>query len=190
MMELSIESLFPQFLLNDKNGYALAKAIETALEITCNIVQTGIDTVLDVDTMPEWRLDEMAGELGCLYDYTGTLEQKRKWIRDSTPYYAAFGTKQAIYNYLIGVFDAANVEEFWEYQGNPFRFRVTVGGEWTVDKAAWAMKAIAATKNVRSLLDNIAIGHAASVTVIAQCSALAVIPYPLCGTAICGDDGL
>ena len=120
MMELSIENLFPQFLLNDKNGYALAKAIEKALEIVCEKAQTGVNTVLDVEAMPEWRLDEMAWELGCLYDYTATLDQKRKWIRESTPLYAAYGTVQAIYNYLQGMFNETTVEECWEYGGDPF----------------------------------------------------------------------
>ena len=78
MIDFSIMQLFPDFLLADKNGFAMAKAIEKALQIMCDTVQTGVDTVQNVDKMPEWRLDEMAWELGCLYDYNASIDAKRK----------------------------------------------------------------------------------------------------------------
>lgn len=81
MMEIVMERLFPKYLLNDKNGYALAKAIIKGMEIFIQTVQSGIDTVLDVDKMPEWRLDELAREYNCLYDYNEDIETKRRWIR-------------------------------------------------------------------------------------------------------------
>ena len=188
MMEISIENLIPRFLLEDRNGYALAKAMEKALEIVCEKTQTGVNTILDVEAMPEWRLDEMAWELGCLYDYTGTLDQKRKWIRESTPLYAAYGTVQAIYNYLQGMFDEIAVEEFWEYDGNPFHFRVIVDGGWTVAKAKWVLKAINATMNVRSVLDSVSVGCRSAVSISGTSGMIVRVPYLLCGETLCGKD--
>ena len=66
MIDFSITHLFPEFLLADKNGFAMARAIEKALQIMCDTIQTGVDNVQDVEKMPEGRLDEMAWELGCL----------------------------------------------------------------------------------------------------------------------------
>ena len=57
--------------------------------------------------------------------------------------------------YLDGVFDSVKVEEWWEYGGDPCHFRVIVTGEWSEEAAIWAEKAVAATKNVRSILDGI-----------------------------------
>ena len=190
MNTFTIASLVPKFILGDRTGYALAKAIEKALTIMSDTVQQGIDLVMNVDTMPEWRLDEMAWELGCLYDYTASIEEKRRWVRDSMPLFAAYGTPQAIYNYLQGVFDDISVEEAWQYGGAPYHFRVTVSGEWNARKRAWMQTAIASTKNVRSMLDSMAVGSSCRILVTGQGGILARIIYPMCGTIDCAQDGI
>lgn len=165
MIDFTIHQLFPDFILADKNGYAMAKAIERALQIMCSTIQTGVDNLQDIDKMPEWRLDEMAWELGCLYDHNANIETKRRWIKDATPLYSALGTPQAIYNFLEGFFDQVELEEHWQYSGEPFHFRVTVSGVWNDANEAWLRRAIEASKNVRSVLDNIAIGSGTTIKV-------------------------
>lgn len=61
MSELS--DFFPRFLLNDKNGYALACALLRGMTLMQETVDAGVACVQDVNAMPEWRLDEMAWEL-------------------------------------------------------------------------------------------------------------------------------
>lgn len=165
MIDFTIHQLFPDFILADKNGYAMANAIERALQIMCSTIQTGIDNLQDIDKMPEWRLDEMAWELGCLYDHNANIETKRRWIKDATPLYAALGTPQAIYNFLEGFFEQVELEEHWQYHGEPFHFRVTVSGEWNDANETWLRRAIEASKNVRSVLDNIALGSGTTIKV-------------------------
>lgn len=165
MIDFTIHQLFPDFILADKNGYAMANAIERALQIMCSTIQTGIDNLQDIDKMPEWRLDEMAWELGCLYDHNANIETKRRWIKDATPLYAALGTPQAIYNFLEGFFEQVELEEHWQYHGEPFHFRVTVSGEWNDANETWLRMAIEASKNVRSVLDNIALGSGTTIKV-------------------------
>jgi P2-related tail formation protein len=186
MIDFTIHQLFPDFILADKNGYAMAKAIERALQIMCSTIQTGVDNLQNIDKMPEWLLDEMAWELGCLYDYGASLETKRKWIRDATKFYAALGTPEAIYQYLCGVFDSVAVEEAWQYGGEPFHFRVIVSGEWTEEKVSWARKAIEASKNVRSVLDELAVGANGRITVSGKGVEVGRIVFPLCGDWLCG----
>lgn len=161
MMELDICQLVPDFLLSDKNGFALAKALEKGMEMLCQVIQAGLDTALDVEKMPPWRLDEMAWELGCLFDYNASTENKRAWIRDAVPLYASYGTVEAIYKYLGGYFDSLEVEENWQYGAEAYHFRVTVTGEWTDEKERWAKRAIEETKNVRSVLDDLSVGSGA-----------------------------
>lgn len=165
MIDFTIHQLFPDFILVDKNGYAMAKAVERALQIMCSTIQTGIDNLQDIEKMPEWRLDEMAWELGCLYDHNANIETKRRWIKDATPLYAALGTPQAIYNFLEGFFEQVELEEYWQYHGEPFHFRVTVSGEWNDANETWLRRAIEASKNVRSVLDNIALGSGTTIKV-------------------------
>lgn len=184
MIDFAIHHLFPDFILADKNGYAMAKAIERALQIVCSTVRTGVDNLQNVDKMPEWRLDEMAWELGCLYDYNANIKAKRRWIKDATPLYAALGTPQAIYNFLEGFFDQVELEEHWQYAGEPFHFRVTVSGEWNDANEAWLRRAIAASKNARSVLDDIALGSGATIIVSGEGGVLARYGSPLTGDGL------
>lgn len=184
MMHVQAQDLFPQFLLADKNGFAMAKAIERALRIMCDTVQTGIDNVQEVDVMPEWRLDEMAWELGCLYDYGATIEAKRKWIKDATMLFSAFGTPQAIYNYLEGFFERVSVEEHWQYNGEPFHFQVVVSGVWSSETEKWAIKAINAAKNVRSVLDGLRLEVQGEIQLHAETSVIGRGMIPMCGNGI------
>ena len=83
----------PKFILRDRNGFAMARAIEAALKYFLEKSQEGLDTLQNVDKMPEWRLDEMAWEMNCLYDETAQEEVKREWIRNAIPLYSIWGTK-------------------------------------------------------------------------------------------------
>jgi hypothetical protein len=109
-MSIQFERLLPRFILNDKNGYALAKAIERAFELVAQAVNDGIDIIQNPERMPEWRLDEAAREYGILYDYHATIEQKRYWIANAIDLYKIYGTPQAIITFLEGMFSAVEVE--------------------------------------------------------------------------------
>ena len=182
MFTIDIRQFTPRFILNDRNGYALAKAIEAGLNRMNAIIKEGVDCVTDYDSMPEWRLDEMAWETMCLYDYNADIETKRDWIKNAIPYYRLYGTPNALYKYLSGYFEGIELEENWVYDGAPFHFRVNVEGEWTPENEAWARRAIAAAKNVRSVLDSLRIGCKCSIGIAAECEALARFAYPLTGT--------
>lgn len=184
MFEFDIAHLFPRFLLNDRNGYAMAKAIEAGLKYFLKTCQDGLDCVQNVEKMPEWRLDEMAWELNCLYDFHADVGSKRKWIRDAIPLFASYGTTEAINNFLTGYFDDIEVEEYWQYGGDPFHFRVTLSGEWTDDREAWARRAIATSKNVRSVLDSLAAGAFGEIVVNAEQAGVHGFQYPMTSTLL------
>ena len=152
---VNIFQIFPKFLLEDADGYAMCKALEAGLKYGLAKMKEGLDTALNVDRMPEWRLDEMAWETNCLYEYTADVEMKREWIRNATPWYSLYGTPEVIRKYLTAVYDNPVVEEYWQYSTDPFHFRVTVDGEYTEENAAWVRKAVEKTKNVRSVLDTV-----------------------------------
>lgn len=165
MTEFGIERLVPQFILQDKNGYALAKAIEAGIALFIEAVETGVETITDPEKMPEWRLDEMAWEMGGLYDYNASKAEKRVWIQEAVPLYASYGTAAAIEKYLKGYFEEAEVEEWPQYSGQAFHFRVTVRGEMTDEKMRIAQKAAQTLKNVRSVMDDISIGKIAGIQI-------------------------
>ena len=181
MFSFDITQWVPKFILNDKNGYAIAKAIEAALNHMNATVQQGVDLISNFDTMPEWRLDELAWETNCLYDYGANIEAKRQWIKNAIPLYRLFGTPQAVYQYIGSYFDDIDLEESWIYDGDPFHFRVTVEGEWTPENEAWARRAIGTAKNVRSVLDSLRIGCKCFIGMTAEGEVRARFSYPLTG---------
>lgn len=160
--DIHIERWLPRFLLADKNGYAVAKAIEAGLQMMNNSIQEGFMNLSDPDWMPEWALDEKAWEYNLVYDYTAPIETKRGWIKDAYEIATLGGTAAGIVRYLTPYFDNARVEQWWEYGGDPYHFRVVIAGERTDEKDAWAQAAIAQVQNVRSVCDNIIYEHSNS----------------------------
>lgn len=153
MFQFDIEKFVPKFILADKNGYAIAKALGAALQMMNDIINDGVDCVTDYEKMPEWRLDEMAWEYNIPYDYTADIEIKRAWVQNVLSLSHLYGTPEGVKRYMEGYFESASIEEAWEYGGDPYHFRMIFPDSWTPEKVAWATKAIAAVKNVRSILD-------------------------------------
>lgn len=189
MIDFSIHQLFPDFILADKNGYAIAKAIEKALQIMCETVQTGKDVLKDVDKMPEWRLDEMAWETNCLYDYNSNIESKRYWIENAKRFDQRLGTAAAIKEYLEGSFSNVQIEEWWQYGGSPYHFRVSCSGDMTSAVETWARRAIARAQNVRSVLDGLTIYRENSIVLAAQKPIAVAMPVLMCSdNLLCGEE--
>ncbi len=157
MLEHELYDLFPRFLLKDRNGNAMARAIDAALIYFTERVESGIALIGDVEAMPEWRLDELAWELDCIYDYSATVERKREWVKNALPYSYDYGTPKAIKDYLEGYFGEVTVLEGASYGLDPYHFMVVMNGTDST-QIAWAEAAIERTKNVRSVNDNNSVG--------------------------------
>ena len=155
MITYSIEEILPGFILADRNGYAMAKALEACLNYFLARCQEGLDALLDIDKMPEWRLDEMAWEYNCLYDYKADIDAKRGWIKNAYDYYKCHGTAEGIKQYLGAYFYRAAVAEWFDAELEPGYFDVIVSGLRTAASEAWIRASVEKAKNVRSLLRNV-----------------------------------
>lgn len=153
--EFDIRSLFPRFILNDPTGYAMAKAIEAGLNYFLRVAEEGLAILQDVERMPEWRLDELAWELDCLYDSEASIEAKRDWIRDAYQSSRIHGTPEGIRQYLSGYFDSAVVREWFDAGLLPSHFIINLSGDQTDEKMRIAQAAVKKAKNVRSVLDGV-----------------------------------
>ena len=155
MMRVEIGRLLPKFIMRDRNGYAIAKALEAGLNDYIAVCEQGIDTITNPSRMPEWRLDEMAWEYSIPYDYMADVEIKRRWIDNAYDLSRMYGTAAGVEQYLQGYFNDASLEEASAYSGNPFHFRINLSGDYTAARAAWVISAVEAVKNVRSLMDSV-----------------------------------
>lgn len=153
MFQIDINQLIPQFILNDKNGYALAKAMEAGLQMMNDCIKQSVKLITDYDTMPEWRLDELAWETNCIYDKKADVETKRRWIKSAVPWYRIYGTPLAVEEMTKALFRQGYIEEWFEYNGEPYHFRIVTEGGLTEYAYQYSVEMIDKVKNIRSILD-------------------------------------
>lgn len=93
----------------------------TAEETKKNIIYANIEE------LSETWLDVLAYDLHVdWYDYDYPIEAKRAIIRDSVRVHQKLGTKAAVEMALGGIHPQSEIEEWFDYDGEPFRFRIVL----------------------------------------------------------------
>lgn len=114
----------PQILAKEPWAQAMAYAVNRQL----NQLLTYADGVLilaSIDTMPDNILDILAVELRLpYYDQTYATAVKRELIKGALQYWATAGTVESLSKILSNIFGDAEIEEWFEYGGNPGYFRI------------------------------------------------------------------
>lgn len=116
--------LLPQFVRNDEAVQGLSAAIDEIVPGLSDSLSV-LSTWNEVDRMTEAELDALAWELNILwYDTGATIDIKRELIKNSDMVYKKLGTKWAVENVIDTYFGEGNVQEWWEYGGDPGHFNV------------------------------------------------------------------
>lgn len=90
--------------------------------------------------------------------WVADIEVKRRTIRDSIQVHRRLGTKYAVEKALGAVYPGTKVEEWFEYGGDPYKFRVVIGATEagiTADRQAAVLDRVRFYKNLRSHLEAI-----------------------------------
>ena len=166
MLEFRIEDIVPKFILCDKNGYAMAKAIEAGMKYFINRIDESMAIITDIDSMPEWRLDEMAWESDARwYDQTSDIDEKRKQIRLINAVFSTIGTKAGVLDAVEGVFGEGMIQEWFQYGGQPFHYKVYVTDDSAVyDRRNEFMRILGYVQHIRSVLDSVEVRGTDSAT--------------------------
>lgn len=109
-----------------------------------------------IDELDERVLDILAVDLRAdWYDFNYSLETKRAMIRDSFYVHRKKGTKGAIAKALSDIFPNSTVQEWFEYGGDPYYFRVVIDVTDAREPAQLGLlkKAIEYYKSYRSHLE-------------------------------------
>lgn len=124
LSNLEFIKLLPQFMQHDTAVRGLATGIDSVVQQLAADIEK-LSTWDHIDSLPEAELDELAWELNISwYDTSAPIEVKRNLIRDSDKIYKKLGTKWAVENIINTYFGDGYIEEWFQYGGDPGRFRV------------------------------------------------------------------
>lgn len=157
--EVSLLDLLPVNLKQDPDIIAAAKALDKQYLLTVNevnkvILMPNIDNITDQNL-----LDLLAWENHVdFYDATLPVETKRELIKKSPMLHRIKGTPAAVEELITTLFDEGRVEEWFEYGGAPYTFRViTNNPAVTNERAQEFILALNSVKNLRSRLETVII---------------------------------
>lgn len=154
----SLLSVFPEAMAKDKTQLALAQTTAEELEALFNDNDL-ITLYTRIDELDEELLDILAYDFKVdWYDYTYPIEAKRQTFKDSVKVHRQLGTKFAVETALSAVYMGSKVQEWFEYGGNPYMFRIIIGvTAWglTAEQQSEVLKRVRYYKNLRSHLERI-----------------------------------
>lgn len=147
----------PKVLADDKNLLALATAIAEALvehlkDIPLEEIYTRIDelpeAVLDVLAY-DWKID--------WYDFDYPIEAKRNLVKTNYYIHRHLGTVGAVKEAIRAIYPDSDVEEWFDYGGDPYKFRVALNSGAPIIPVSNTdiLKAVYTYKSLRSHLEAI-----------------------------------
>ncbi|MDR1158367.1 MAG: phage tail protein I [Oscillospiraceae bacterium] len=114
----------PEVLRDDEKMLALGRVIAEELTVRASEIDR-LKIYSRIDELPEDLLDILAYDFKVdWYGYNYDLETKRALIKDSFNVHRHLGTRGAVEKALSNVYVDAKIEEWHEYGGDPYYFRV------------------------------------------------------------------
>lgn len=145
----------------------------------------------DIDEASEEALDALSVELQTpLYKNDYPLTVKRQIVKNSMLYYIRSGTRGAVEELLADIYQGAEVEEWFEYGGEPNYFRVAIDISRTTVPVAEMTPAeleswLYSVKRASSALESLSCMIRHAITIGCKVEAFLQSP-PECGTLECG----
>lgn len=116
----------PQPLTHDPKMIAFANIAEKELLNISGLVKTVL-IYPRINELSEELLDILAYDLHIdWYDYDYPIEIKRNLVKNSVKVHSKLGTKYAVESVLKDIYGTAKIEEWFEYGGSPYMFKVEV----------------------------------------------------------------
>lgn len=158
LYDSNITDILPESLSDDPKVQALGYAVKRAMQRLINYCQN-IGVYSSIDTVPEQVLDLLAVELNTqYYDTSMSIEVKRNIIKNTMLWYTKTGTKAAVQELVENIFGNGDIQEWFDYGGDPFCFKVTTSNINSTDDMIQQLESIVSSvQNARSHLDSVII---------------------------------
>ena len=157
---LKILSLLPSLLQQDDDIIAASKSLDKANTKNLDLALQ-LNFFSNKNLENNVLLDALAYDFHVdFYDKSYSTQIKRQLIDDSLLIHAKKGTAQSVEELITTIFGEGVVEEWFEYDGAPFHFRViTNNEEVTTARAQEFIKALESVKRKTAILDSVTINQ-------------------------------
>ena len=123
--DVTISDLLPYTMKTPKN-IALSKAFGEMTRYLYDTLQSVVFWA-DINSASDMLLNSMAAEIDCpFYENGMSIEQKRELIAVSDIYNSRTGTTSAVDKLIAAAFKNGNIQEWYEYGGNPYCFKINM----------------------------------------------------------------
>ncbi|PCK69941.1 hypothetical protein PL1_2883 [Paenibacillus larvae subsp. larvae B-3650] len=125
-----------------------------------------------MDELTDSEANELAYQFHVdFYDPSLPIEKKRELVKKSIPFHRRKGTPSAVEELISIIFGEGRVEEWFEYGGKPFHFRVlTNNPEVTQDKAIEFYRAVESVKRLSAHLERVILYQAEEMSLYMGCA--------------------
>ena len=157
LQSVSLLDILPPNLLADKQIHAAARALDDELQKITAETRNAL-LLPRLDELSEEVIDLLAWQWHVdFYEPSADIATKRQLVRESIAWHRIKGTKAAVEKMARTVFKGGVVTEWFEYGGEPYHFRIDLltAPNITQDDTARLLAVVNASKNVRSVLDEL-----------------------------------
>ena len=148
----------PDVLKSDESINALASVIAEELNKLASDTNEAI-IYARIDELSEEVLDILAYDFKVdWWDYSFSLEEKRRILKNSWNVHRRKGTKAAVERAISAIYTGTKVKEWFEYEGDPFHFKLLIDATYEGTDPVKHQKALDGVnyyKNQRSHLDGV-----------------------------------
>ncbi len=164
-----ITDLLPSSYTEEASVQALSLALREGTRLLYRYCQN-VYLYCSIDTMSDTMLDYLAKELRTQY-YSDEfdIELKRSLVRNTIMWYMHAGTPAAVEELVSIVFGDGDVQEWWEFDGEPYWFRIFTDTTLDESNIAYFSEMVKRVKNTRSHLDAIGAHREVELTFYAGC---------------------
>lgn len=154
-------SMVPPSIRYDEQVIAACSALETELQEITTLADS-IEIINNLSTLDADILDHLAWAWHVdFYEDTLDLDTKRSLVKNAIQWHRKKGTTAVVQEYVSTILENAEVQEWFDYSGDPYHFRVVkIGGEMLEADQYTRLKSVIDTvKNARSYLDGVSLSR-------------------------------
>lgn len=154
LSNIDLLQLMTQYMQQDDTVQAFCGSLNPQIRQATNEISL-ILIYANIDAASEKLLDELAWQFHLdYYDSTADISVKKNLIKSAILIHKNKGTPFAVKKLIIDVFGYGELLEWFQYDGEPYTFRVAVDHEvGNPDNVQKFIKVIESVKNIRSHLE-------------------------------------